>query len=314
MNLFKGGIFPYNPTNFSPESIPSLKGKVVIVTGGNTGVGYQTTLQLAKKGAKVYLAARSPTRASEAIEKMKKEDPNIDVVHLQLDLQDLNQVNEAASQFLKKESKLDILVNNAGIMACPFALSKDGIETQFATNHVGHFLFTRQLLPALFKVPEARVVNLSSVAHTHAPADGIKFDQINDPNAQNEWSRYGQSKLANILFTAGLNSRYGDKIIANSVHPGWVDTELIRGPNETSRILGAVIWGLSRFFALTPLQGAYTSLYAATSPDIVEKKMRNVYFVPLADQLEPTALARDEKLADKLWDFTNKLVDEKLKK
>ena len=218
------GLIPSNPSNFGLDSIPNLAGKVALVTGGNTGIGFETVLQMAKKQCKVYLGARSREKAEAAIAKMKEIDSSVDVVFVQMDLQDLASVKKAAADFSSKEDHLDILVNNAGIMASPFALSKDGVEAQFATNHLGHFFLTNSLIPKLLKSKETpRVVNVSSVAHLAAPNVGIySLEEMNDSNTMNNATRYGQSKLANILFSKGLNERYGDKIICNSLHPGWV--------------------------------------------------------------------------------------------
>lgn len=215
-----------NPTKFSVDKIPDLSSKTILVTGGNTGIGFCTVLELARKGANVYLAARSEDKANEAIRKIKEEVKEAKVTFLKLDLMDLKQVQESAKEFVAKEPVLDILINNAGIMVPPFGLTKDGIESQFGTNHVGHFLFTRELLPTILKSPEPRIINLSSSAHRLAPKEGILFDKINDASALNNWGRYGQSKCANLLFSRALNKRYGDKIYVNSVMPGVVATEL----------------------------------------------------------------------------------------
>ena len=215
-------IFASNPYHFTTDSIPDLDGKTFIVTGGNSGIGFKTVLHLALNGAHVYLAARSEKRAQEALDKLKVEAPTAKITFLKLDLQDLKQVKQAAQEFLDKESVLDCLINNAGIMASPFELSKDGIELQFATNHLGHFLFTTHLIPALERSKSPRIVNVSSVAHKFAPWNGIEFEHINDPDYYSyfgNWYRYGQSKLANLLFTTELTRRYPN-IISNAVHPG----------------------------------------------------------------------------------------------
>ncbi|KAJ3320822.1 hypothetical protein HDV06_004833 [Boothiomyces sp. JEL0866] len=313
MDVWKS-VTPFPAKRYSEDQIPDLKGKVALVTGGNTGVGFATCLALVKKGAKVYLAARSDERASAAISKIKQDVPNADIIHLKLDLQDLKQVKAAAKFFQSKESKLDILINNAGIMACPFALSKDGIETQFATNHVGHFLLTRQLLPLLLKTSSPRVVNLSSIAHLQAPSNGIEFEGINKEKTMSNWTRYCQSKLANILFSKGLHKRYASSgLLVNSVHPGWVDTEIDRNVQGSFGIFYKLafpcIWLSYKLLALTPLQGALTSLYCATSPEIEMEKLSDRYFIPIANQQEPLLLAQNEELADKLWTFTDDLWD-----
>jgi NAD(P)-dependent dehydrogenase (short-subunit alcohol dehydrogenase family) len=203
-------------------------------------------------------------------------------------------------------------------MACPFALTKDGIETQFGTNHVGHFLFTTKLIPALLKSNAPRIVNLSSYGHNFAPPEGIKFDKINDPNAMSTWARYGQSKLANILFSHGLDKRFGDKFFVSSVHPGVVRSQLTRGPKETLKINSYLFFlqplvSLSEWmFSISTPEGALTSLYAAASPEIEEKNIRNAYLVAIAKESETSELGKDKELAEKLWDYSEKLVAEKL--
>ena len=299
---------------FSVNDIPSLEGKTFIVTGGNTGIGYETCLALANKGATVYLAARSEERAKAAISKLTEATKSTKIHFLQLDLMDLGQVKKAATEFLSKKVPLDCLINNAGIMGCPFALTKNGIESQFGTNHVGHFLFTELLIPALLKSKQARIVNVSSIAHKFAPKpEGIRFEKMNEEANMGPWERYGQSKLSNILFSRGLHKRYFDKgILANSVHPGWVATELIRGPNETyGKLFSYFMTGLNNLFAISPPNGALTQLFVATHPSIAESKISNKYFVPYAKEVEPDLkLALDDELAEKLWTYTENLVKE----
>ncbi|KAI8910151.1 hypothetical protein EDD86DRAFT_265602 [Gorgonomyces haynaldii] len=284
---------------FSTKDIPDLSGKSYFVTGANTGIGFETTLELARKGAVVYLACRSQQRAQEAIDRIKKQVPEAKLEFVQLDLQDLKQVKQAGQDFVKSHS-LDCLINNAGIMAGPFELTKDGIESQFQTNHVGHFVLTRELLPALLKAPEPRIM-------------GINFDNINNEKAMSNWDRYGQSKLSNILFTHSLFDKHGSKILVNAVHPGWVNTELIRGPKAYyPKFMSPVLQLVTNLFALTPQQGALTTLYCATSPEIQKSNLNDKYFVPIAKMEPTTPLGQDRDLAQKLWDFTEKLVKEKL--
>jgi NAD(P)-dependent dehydrogenase (short-subunit alcohol dehydrogenase family) len=310
-------MFKSNPTKFSIDKIPNQTGKTCIVTGGNSGIGFQTCLQLAKKGAHVYLGARSEEKASEAIANIIKEVPSAKVTFLKMDLQDLKQIKSAAKEFSNKEPHLDILINNAGIMMPPFELTKDKIETQFGVNHVGHFLFTQELLSKLLASKEPRIVNLSSMAHLWAPKDGIMFDKINDEKAMSPRDRYGQSKLANLLFSRELNSRYGDRIYINSVHPGVVNTDLFRRFSDTYGALYYLIypfWKLSTCFLLSPTQGALNSLYCATSTDIVEQNIKGKYFIPFAKIEKESELAQNDQLAKKLWEFTENLVNEKLAK
>ena len=206
-------------------------------------------------------------------------------------------------------------------MACPFAVTKDGIESQFQTNHVGHFLFTNTLMPAIFKAGKgARIVNVSSVAHEHAPKVGIDFEALskNDEKAMSNWARYGVSKLSNILFTHELNKRFGDKgVYANALHPGFVRTELLRGPMGYGTF-GAILSNISLIltypFSIDAPRGALTSLYLATSPEVEKEEIKDQYYVPLAKPM-PSHLseqAKDLELAAKLWDFTESLVQKAL--
>ncbi|KAJ3122128.1 hypothetical protein HK098_003107 [Nowakowskiella sp. JEL0407] len=305
---------------FSVSDIPDLSGKVAIVTGGNTGLGFATVTELARKNAKVYLAARTPERAHEAISKIKESIPNANIEFLELNLADLKQVKAAAEKYIASGEKIDILVNNAGIMACPFELTKDGYESQFATNHLGHFLFTTTLLPVIEKSAPSRIVNLSSMGHQFCPRGGILFDSINDEKAMGTWQRYGQSKLANILFTKSLAEKLADKQVhVNAVHPGGVNTELARGVEASMDQNPSFFNSIIRFVKplimstlLTPLQGALTQLYCATSEEIVTKNYRGQYFVPFAKLSKPTVPeAESKELRDKLWEFSEKIVQEK---
>ena len=270
------------------------------------------------------MASRSQERAAEAIDRIKKETGK-DVEFLKLDLQDLNQVKQAANEFLKKKLPLNILVNNAGIMACPFALSKDGIETQLQTNHIGPFLFTTTLIPALEKGAPSSVVNVSSHAHNMAPEGGIVFDwdKVNNKDTMQTQTRYGMSKLANILFTKGFDKRFGSKkIYANSLHPGVVATELTRGIED---MLGPKSWlgfffipvlGLfQKLMAIEPPKGALTQIYLASSKDVFEKDLRAKYFIPYAKQYDEcvSKYGADDELAERLWTWTEEILKQKLK-
>ncbi|KAI8802827.1 hypothetical protein BJ742DRAFT_831567 [Cladochytrium replicatum] len=304
---------------FSTNDIPDLTGKTAIVTGGNTGIGLTTVKALLEKNAKVYLAARNPARAQPAIDEIRKEMPNAKVEFMQLDLADIKQTKDAAEKFLKSGEPLHMLINNAGIMATPYELTKDGIETQFGVNHIGHFVFTTTLLPVIEKSAPARIVNLSSAAHAFYPPGGVQFDKINDPNAMSTTQRYGQSKLSNILFTKSLAEKFeGKPVWVNAVHPGGVNTELVRGPYALmeSSWFGWPLVALGKLIvplvALTPQQGALTTLYTVTSPDVEKNDYRGKYFVPFAKLAAPKALAEDKELRDKLWAFSEKLVAEKL--
>ncbi|KAG9622101.1 oxidoreductase, partial [Aureobasidium melanogenum] len=191
--------------SFDPEKdTPDLSGKVIIVTGGNTGLGKESVLQFAKHNpSQIYLAARTESKARSAIEDIKSQVPDAKVEFLSLDLSDFDSVKAAADSFKQKEQRLDILLNNAGIMSVPYSTTKQGYEIQFGTNHMGHALLTKLLMPVLLKTAEdpkadVRVVSLSSEGHQLARGCGILYDQA-AAETYGTWSRYGSAKLANIL-------------------------------------------------------------------------------------------------------------------
>ncbi|RIA88683.1 hypothetical protein C1645_825971 [Glomus cerebriforme] len=242
--------------HFTFGDIPDLSGKVTIVTGGNTGVGYITARELARKNAHVFVASRSKERGEASLKNVK----------------------QSAENFLARNLPLHILVNNAGMMNIPWTFTEDGIQDQFGVNHVGHFLFTKILLPKIEASAPSRIVNVSSNAHTRT--DGIDFDKINQKDAQSSFQRYSASKLANILFSNALAKRLEDKqVYVNSIHPGFVATEFSRGAIEKYGIIAKIGISIINVFAKSPDDGALTQLYAATSPEIIEKNYRGKYFL-----------------------------------
>ncbi|CAG8538111.1 11951_t:CDS:2 [Dentiscutata erythropus] len=295
------------------ENIPDLSGKVAIVTGGNNGIGFITVRELVRKNAHVFIANRSKEKTESAIELIKKEIKKDTVEFLQLDLKSLNSVKKAAETFLARNLPLHILVNNAGIMATPFETTQDGIQDQFGVNHIGHFLFTILLLPTIKASAPSRIVNVSSVAHKTIPPAGIEFDKLNDPNAHSTYIRYGQTKLANILFTTELNKRLlGTNVYCNSLHPGVIKTDLWNSLVSSWSSWKKPFFHIGTLFMISPEDGALTQLYCATSPEIEEKNLRAKYFVPYGELGETNAQAKDEELAKQLWEFSEKFVKEKL--
>lgn len=239
--------------------VPPLGGKTAVVTGANSGIGLETARALARRGARVVLACRSARRGQAAIDDIKKTQPEAAVELEPLDLGDLASVHSFADTFQDRFSSLDILCNNAGIMVPPRGKTADGFETQFGTNHLGHFALTGRLLDALKNAPGARVVTLSSLAHRTSRID---FDNLNAERGYSRSGAYGQSKLANLLFSYELERRFeAARVDAISVgaHPGWTATNL-QAHTRTLRFL-------NHFFAQGPPDGALPSLYAATAPD-----------------------------------------------
>jgi NAD(P)-dependent dehydrogenase (short-subunit alcohol dehydrogenase family) len=295
-------------SKWSPDSLPDLTGKVVVVTGGNSGVGAETVEVLAKKGATVYLGARSKSKADAAMKEMKSRVPNGDIVFLPMDLSDFSTVKSAASTFLAKETHLDYLFLNAGIMGPAYSENKEGIEMQWATNYMGHWLLLRELLPILqtsaSEGRDVRVVSVSSVGHKlFTIPEGIKFDEINLKDKA-PMVRYGQSKLANILLAKELTRRY-PAIKAYGVHPGPVRTNLASGTDGT--LLGIIGAVAMIFVGINVHDGALTQLHCL-SDDCTKES--GSYYVPYGKKTSPSKTAEDPELAKKVWDWT----DERFKK
>ncbi|HND31774.1 MAG TPA: SDR family NAD(P)-dependent oxidoreductase, partial [Myxococcota bacterium] len=202
------------------EQAPSMEGKVVVVTGANSGIGWEAAWMLAKKGATVVMACRDPGRATDAKERLLQKVPGATVEMLRLDLSSLASVRAAAAELTQRHPKLYALVNNAGVMALPYRKTEDGFEMQFGTNHLGHFALTGLLLPHI----EGRVVTVSSVMHR---AGRIRFEDLNGEKSYSPWPFYGQSKLANLLFMSELDRRLrkaGSSVKSVACHPGYAAT------------------------------------------------------------------------------------------
>jgi len=204
----------------------SLQGRHFMVTGASSGLGEETVRALSSAGAKVTMVARNSDKLDAAADRIRTSVPTTDLQTGLVDLADLSSIRSYAEEYLQEDAPIDVLINNAGVMACPFMTTKDGFEMQFGTNHLGHFLLTNLLMPAIRSGQNPRVINLSSAGHTHADVS------LNDPNFEtseyNAWESYGRSKSANIHFTRELVRRYGDEIRSFAVHPGVILTELGR--------------------------------------------------------------------------------------
>ena len=204
-----------------------LDGKTVIITGGNTGIGKETAIDLAKRNARVILACRSQEKGKKAEMDVRRESGSSNVHFHQLDLASFASIKKFAKEILSEESRMDILINNAGVMYCAFGKTEDGFETQFGVNHLGHFLLTNLLLDKIKQAPEGRIITVSSIGHTLASK--FDLDTINSEAHYSPYDAYYKSKLANVLFTKALAKRLtGTNVTANSLHPGAVATELGR--------------------------------------------------------------------------------------
>ncbi|KAF5599521.1 NAD(P)-binding protein [Fusarium pseudoanthophilum] len=302
---------------FTPQSLPDLSGQVYIVTGGNAGIGFNTVVELAAHKAKVYMGARSEAKANTAIAEIKSQNPDADISVLVMDMMNLKTVKAAAEEFAQKESRLHGLVNNAGIMATPYEESVDQYEAQFQTNYLSHWLLTYTLLPIITETARltspgtARIVNVSSDGHlVFAPSVGIEFNDINQTNGS-AFSRYGMSKLANILHAKELHRRYGpssendgkEEIWTASLHPGTIDTGL--GTKATGSWAWQLLIPMMRLFRLySPLEtAAYTSIFAVASPDF-QRDMSGEYLKPVGIIGKTSVAAQDTKMAEELWRWT----------
>lgn len=293
--------------NFSTESIPDLSGSTAVVTGANSGLGLQTALALASKGASVDLACRDRQRGEAAVKQIRAETGNKNVRLRQLDLASLDSVRRFAAD---QDGPVDLLINNAGVMATPHRTTADGFELQFGVNHLGHFALTGLLLPALRKAPAARVVTVSSLAHRGGRID---FEDLSAQRRYRPWVRYNQSKLANLLFTFEFQRRlrtHGEKPVAVAAHPGFTSTNLTSGMNHpaTLDILGSFF----RLLGQDGAAGALPTLYAATAPGVRggefygpggpgQLRGRPVPVTPAPQALDPLTARR-------LWDVSARLT------
>ncbi len=243
-----------------------LDGKHAFVTGSTGGLGIETARALASVGASVTISGRSPEKIDTALATLRAEVPGARFDSLEVDLASLSQIAGAAKTYVGRNQPIDLLINNAGVMMCPEGQTADGFETQFGTNHLGHFALTGQLLPAL--APGARVVTLSSGAHL---GGSIDLDDLQWKTRDYDTSlAYAQSKTANIWFTSELQRRFGDRLLALSVHPGVIRTDLVR------HLPDAVVDGMKAHFEKLGVaeksvpQGAATSVWAATAAELAD--------------------------------------------
>lgn len=263
-------------------------------------------MQLAKHNPKeIFLAARTPSKAEAAIEEIKAAVPNAAITFLPLDLTDFTSISEAVKTFTSKSDRLDILLNNAGVMALPYSKTAQGYEIQFGTNHMGHALLTKLLLPTLVKTAEGadadvRIVNLSSEGHRMAPSGGIIYDQAALEN-NGPWARYGQSKLSNILHAKVLSAKY-PQITSVAVHPGVILTDLYASQKQTNVVLKWGLWALGGVVMGDVKAGALNQIWASVGEKTEVAK--SVYWTPVANASGGSGYAKDEKLANKLWEYT----------
>jgi NAD(P)-dependent dehydrogenase (short-subunit alcohol dehydrogenase family) len=298
---------------FTEESVPDQAGKVAVITGANSGIGYEATRVLAARGARVVLACRDTGKMADAVARLKRELPSATLDTVQLDLSSLAAIRRAAATLLERYPRIDLLINNAGVMAIPYRETADGFEMQFGTNHLGHFALTALLVGRVRAATAGRVVTVSSLLHRNGK---LVLEDIPKPAKYDEKKAYSMSKLANLLFAYELDRRLKagkSRALSVACHPGYSDTNLQSvGPSERGSSIGLAAAKLAnRFIAQPAAMGALSTLMAAT-----DENVRGGEYVG------PTALftlrghpvigtsneaSHDVAMAQKLWEISEKL-------
>jgi NAD(P)-dependent dehydrogenase (short-subunit alcohol dehydrogenase family) len=290
--------------SWSAERLPEQSGRIAIVTGANSGIGFETARVLAEKGATVNMACRNLAKANPKADEIRERHPGAKVEVMQLDLADLESVRSFADAFRAKYDRLDLLINNAGVMVPPYGKTVQGFETQIGINHLGHFALTGALLDLLTDTPGSRVVNVSSMAHRIGKID---FSNLNWDKGYNAQAAYGQSKLANLLFTYELQRRLkkaGKDTLSVAAHPGWTETNLQQHSSS--------FMFLNKFFAQDALMGALPTLYAAAEPDVHGAQ----YYGPSGflemngppKRVKSNKRSHDQNVAERLWHISEDLT------
>jgi NAD(P)-dependent dehydrogenase (short-subunit alcohol dehydrogenase family) len=289
----------------SPIPVPDLRGQVVVITGGNSGIGREAAVSLASMGAAVAITARSPSKGEAARAEVRARSGNPDVELLALDLADFASIRTAATEVLERFDRLDVLVNNAGGIISERALTAQGFEMTFGVNHLGHFLLTDLLRDRLVRSAPSRVVTVSSLAHRLA-VRGLAFDDLQSERRYGSMNAYAKSKLANLMFSNELARRLvGTGVTSNALHPGSVRTGFGRSDRASAIDRATMIVGAP--FLRSPKGGSRTSVYLASSPEVAGAT--GGYYVRRKPH-RPSKHARDEAAARRLWDESEALVAE----
>ncbi len=299
---------------WTADNIPDLTGKVIVVTGANSGLGLETTRELAGKGAQVIMACRNPDKAKDAVSDVRENYPRALLDVMSLDLSSLASVRRFAKQLHDKHRHIDVLVNNAGIMAIPYNKTTDGFEMHFGTNHLGHFALTGLLFDLLLAAKQARIVNVSSQAHVMGK---MRWDDLNWERDYSKWGAYGMSKLANLLFTFELGRRSQEKalpIISVAAHPGYSATNLqyVGADMAGDQLTGKLSRAFNPLLGQPASMGALPQLYAICASDVAS----NDYIGPdgwfgvrgYPTKATPHKRAQDTAAWQKLWDVSETLT------
>ncbi|MFC7202233.1 oxidoreductase [Haloferax namakaokahaiae] len=303
-------------TDWSVENVPDCSGKTVVVTGANSGLGFEATTMFAQKGAHVVMACRDLDRAEDAANEIRSEVSAASLTRSKLDLADLESVYAFADEFKSNHNELHVLCNNAGVMAVPRRETKQGFEMQLGVNHLGHFALTAELFDRIRDTPgETRIVNTSSGLHERGKMD---FDDLQSERDYDKWEAYAQSKLANLLFTYELDRRLDaagiDDVVSVGAHPGYAATNLqYRGPEATGSRVRLLMNKLANtVIAQSAEMGALPLLYAATE----ESVEGGDYIGPQGlfgmrgypGKADSSARSKDEATAERLWDVSEDLT------
>jgi NAD(P)-dependent dehydrogenase (short-subunit alcohol dehydrogenase family) len=292
------------------EKISVQKGKIAIVTGSSSGIGYETARVLANKNAKVIIAVRNLEKGKVAEEKIRAQYKDADITVMELDLANLKSVRTFAENYKKQYKQLDLLINNAGVMMPPYSKTEDGFELQFGTNHLGHFALTGLLFDLIKNTLNSRIVNVSSAAHKYG---NLNLQDLNwEKRKYKPMNSYGDSKIANMYFTYKLGRKLeqnGKNPIVAAAHPGWTATELQRH--------AGLFNFLNNFFAQDTTMGALPTLLAAVGDDVKSGD----YFGPSGfmemrgypKKVESNELSKNEEIAQKLWDVSEELTGVRFK-
>ncbi|MCA9713221.1 MAG: SDR family oxidoreductase [Myxococcales bacterium] len=282
-----------------------MQGKVCLITGANSGIGRETARELARRGATVVMCARDRGRGQEAVDDVKQSTGSDAVTLLELDLASFASIRAAVARFTASHERLDVLINNAGLVLGDRRMTAEGFESTFGVNHLGHFLWTTLLLDLIKRSAPARIINLASEAHRMSR--GLDMDDLMfERRSYNGWRAYGDSKLANILFTSELARRLeGTGVVVHAVHPGVVGT----GFGRDGDVGGVVGWliKLAGPLLLTSAKGARTSIHVATSDEAGERT--GLYWAKSRTK-RPTRFAQDDEAARRLWERSEALVAE----
>lgn len=300
--------------HWTVENISDQRGKVAIITGANSGIGFEAARALAQKGAQVVMACRDEKRGNDAAETIRREEVAGEVEMMILDLGDLASVRRFVENFAQRHAQVDILLNNAGIMRIPYRQTADGFEMQFGVNHLGHFALTGLLLPVIARTPQARVVTVSSSLHH---SGHINFADLNARTNYDKGAAYSQAKVANLLFAYELQRKFvehGFDAISVGAHPGYSATNLqFVGPQmENSRLMNLVMSFSNRVIAQSAAMGALPLLYAATAPDVKGGE----YFGPdgmgesrgYPHRVVSSAESHNQEIARRLWSVSEEMT------